>query len=316
MNEFIEQFIIESRELVEQGSAALVILEKAPHDTQAIDELFRALHTLKGSAGIVDFAAMEGLLHEVEGTLSMLKSQHGAVSGRLNAHCFACLDLVGRWLDAMERSGTIPAGAAPQAAAVLARFSEAVQEKAVGNIADGNPDSSNDWPASMLAKHPAFAPQARSAVRFTPKPDCFFRGEDPLALISSLPGLLALDLQPHSAWPQLDTLDPFESFLVVSALSTATTRDCEAHLKDHAGECDILPLDSGAPNLAQAPLSRIARELLEAQVALLADISDAAFAGIVASAGTTAANALSSCGQRAAAERVMGSIAQSLDEKT
>ena len=58
MNEFIEQFLIESRELVEQATDDLLALEKTPDDKARLDSAFRAFHTLKGGAGIVDFAAM------------------------------------------------------------------------------------------------------------------------------------------------------------------------------------------------------------------------------------------------------------------
>jgi len=58
MNEFLDQFLLESRELVEQASADLLVLERNPLDKATLDSAFRAFHTLKGGAGIVDFFAM------------------------------------------------------------------------------------------------------------------------------------------------------------------------------------------------------------------------------------------------------------------
>ena len=46
MNEFIEQFLLESREHVEQGTADLLALEKNPGDLVILDSAFRAFHTL------------------------------------------------------------------------------------------------------------------------------------------------------------------------------------------------------------------------------------------------------------------------------
>ena len=57
MNEFVEQFLVEARELVEQATADLLTLEREPDDRASLDGSFRAFHTLKGCAGIVDFAA-------------------------------------------------------------------------------------------------------------------------------------------------------------------------------------------------------------------------------------------------------------------
>ena len=66
MNEFLQQFLIESRELVHQASDDLLALEQQPHDAQRFDDAFRAFHTLKGGAAIVEFAAMQEALHCAE----------------------------------------------------------------------------------------------------------------------------------------------------------------------------------------------------------------------------------------------------------
>jgi two-component system chemotaxis sensor kinase CheA len=58
MDDFLKQFLVESRELVEQAVNDLLELEKAPNDAERFDNAFRAFHTLKGGAGIVEFAAM------------------------------------------------------------------------------------------------------------------------------------------------------------------------------------------------------------------------------------------------------------------
>ena len=54
MNEFLEQFLVECRELIDQATADLLALEENPGDGEKLDGAFRAFHTLKGSAGIVD----------------------------------------------------------------------------------------------------------------------------------------------------------------------------------------------------------------------------------------------------------------------
>ena len=54
MNEFTEQFLIEARELTEQASADLLRLEEQPQDRETLERAFRAFHTLKGAAGIME----------------------------------------------------------------------------------------------------------------------------------------------------------------------------------------------------------------------------------------------------------------------
>ncbi len=52
------------------GDADLLALEKAPTDAERLDGAFRAFHTLKGGAGIVEFAAMQEALHRAEDVLA------------------------------------------------------------------------------------------------------------------------------------------------------------------------------------------------------------------------------------------------------
>jgi two-component system, chemotaxis family, sensor kinase CheA len=122
MNEFVEQFLLESRELVEQASVDLLAVEENPGDAERLDSAFRAFHTLKGSAGIVDFAAMGRAAHAAEDLLAAVRSGKAAVSRELVSNCLSCLDLIQQWLDAMQISGDIPAKADAEADAIVARL--------------------------------------------------------------------------------------------------------------------------------------------------------------------------------------------------
>src|ERR1700733_3993248 len=122
MNEFVEQFLLESRELVEQANADLLAVEENPGDAERLDSAFRAFHTLKGSAGIVDFAAMGRAAHAAEDLLAAVRSGKAAVARELVSNCLACLDLIQQWLDAMQINGDIPAKADAEADAIVARL--------------------------------------------------------------------------------------------------------------------------------------------------------------------------------------------------
>ena len=122
MNEFLEQFLVEARELVEQAAADLLALEREPGDRASLDGSFRAFHTLKGGAGIVDFAAMGRAMHAAEDVLSMVRRGDRAVTASLIGDCLACLDQVVQWLDSIEESGELPSGADAAAGRLAARF--------------------------------------------------------------------------------------------------------------------------------------------------------------------------------------------------
>ena len=123
MNEFLEQFLIESRELVTQGNDDLLALEERPTDKERLDGAFRAFHTLKGAAGIVDFAAMARALHAAEDVLAAVRASSAPVTPGLIDMCLACLDQVSAWIDQMQRTGEAPADADARADDLVARFS-------------------------------------------------------------------------------------------------------------------------------------------------------------------------------------------------
>lgn len=123
MNEFLEQFVLEARELVEQATGDLLALERAPDDKARLDSAFRAFHTLKGGAGIVDFRAMARAVHAAEDALSAVRSGERAISAGLIGDCLTCLDQVVQWLDQIQASGDLPAGSDAAAETVAARFS-------------------------------------------------------------------------------------------------------------------------------------------------------------------------------------------------
>lgn len=108
MNEFLEQFLIESRELVQQATADLLAFEQDPQSRDRLDGAFRAFHTLKGGAGIVDFTAMARAVHAAEDALSAVRAGSREISPQLVSHCLKCIDQVSAWLDQMQSRGALP----------------------------------------------------------------------------------------------------------------------------------------------------------------------------------------------------------------
>lgn len=302
MNEFIRQFILESRDYIEQASAGLLALEQAPEHADTLDSVFRAFHTLKGGASIVDFSAMERAVHAAENVLSHARSGQHPLTPPLIEACLACLDQTSHWLDNMEASGEVPGGADADANRVLERIEQADhgQPRKQAVLARAG------WVDTLLVRNPTLTKAATTALRFTPRASSFFQGEDPLALIESLPGLLWLDVEPIDTWPPLEALDPFESMLVISALSSAAPHVVSEHFKRHTQECEISEtgrqirgeITRGISESAAA-LPAMARDLIQAQVDLLDVVKDApqeAFEGLLRSAGAVVTNILHSSG--------------------
>jgi two-component system, chemotaxis family, sensor kinase CheA len=96
-----QTYIVESRELLRDMESALLRLEKAPQDAEAITAVFRAAHTIKGSSGAVNFDAIVAFTHAMEGVLDQIRSGRIAIDGKLIALLLACGDHVSALLDCL-----------------------------------------------------------------------------------------------------------------------------------------------------------------------------------------------------------------------
>ena len=311
MNEFLEQFLIECRELTELATKDLLALEQSPRDgdrnaKDQIDSIFRAFHTLKGSAAIVEFPAMARALHAAEDVLSGVRAGDRAPSAELIGDCLSCLDQVDQWLDAIEAEGELPAAPDAAADALVAKFQQPGAPEAPVEATRDVPD----WLEGFLGRHHERRHLARAVFRISPDHDCFFRGDDPLSLVMGLPGLLALELTPRRSWPPLDEFDPFECNLTISALTGDAPESIAATLRAAASSVEIWPLSpAGGPQ--GETLSPGAIAVLKEQALLAADGEADAFAGRLGSAGQVAANVLRQFGRIAMALAVQEAVDRS-----
>ena len=111
MSALHEQFVTEARELIRQATDDLIVLERDGASPERIDRVFRAFHTLKGSAGVVELPAMGIMLHAAEDLLASVRQ--GVLGGGPDIidAALACLDQVSRWVDDFEASGALSAQA-------------------------------------------------------------------------------------------------------------------------------------------------------------------------------------------------------------
>ena len=98
----LQTFIIESSENVQEMENSLLQLETSPDDEDTINALFRAAHTIKGSAGIVGIDNVERFTHIVENVLEQVRLGEIKVTGDLIGLLLKCCDHIGRLVDILS----------------------------------------------------------------------------------------------------------------------------------------------------------------------------------------------------------------------
>ena len=75
MQELIKDFVVETDEVLEGLDQCFVKLEESPGDLGLINEIFRAVHSIKGSAGFLGFTRLVEVAHQSENVLNKLRQK-------------------------------------------------------------------------------------------------------------------------------------------------------------------------------------------------------------------------------------------------
>lgn len=97
-------FISESRELLEQAEAGLLGLEIDPDDAEAVNTIFRAFHTIKGTSAFLALHAITEFAHHAETVLSRVRDREIRCIGGYADLALRSCDLLRSLLDATQGS--------------------------------------------------------------------------------------------------------------------------------------------------------------------------------------------------------------------
>lgn len=99
VSQYLEIFIDETREHIQNLSDHIMVLEQEPENADTINEIFRAAHSLKGMAGTMGYKRMQHLTHMMENVFSEVRNGTVKVTSSMVDVLFQCLDAVEAYLD-------------------------------------------------------------------------------------------------------------------------------------------------------------------------------------------------------------------------
>jgi two-component system chemotaxis sensor kinase CheA len=106
--EYLAIFSEEASDQLREWEESLLALEKSPGDREQINGMFRAIHTLKGSAGFIGFDSLQKVTHDMESSLSAVREGTLAYNGELGDVLFKGLDICKTMIEAFT-AGKVPA---------------------------------------------------------------------------------------------------------------------------------------------------------------------------------------------------------------
>ncbi|MFJ4372610.1 chemotaxis protein CheA [Pseudomonas japonica] len=261
--QLLQGFLEEARDLLKEAEDNLLRLEQAGDDGEAINALFRAVHTLKGSAGIFSLDPLVALAHQLENQLMGVRDGQRQLSPALVSLMLQCMDELNGMVESIDPRHATLAPHTPRQSELLLALGGAVADsgEAVAQVTEAAGEI-NEWFLSIRFDN--------ELLRNGFEPSSFLRYLDRLGRIESLQTL---------AWavPDLHSLDAEACYLgyeltLRSAASREELRDvfalaedfCTLRLQRREDDTaptasEILETQTLAP-VAQAPASAASSE--------------------------------------------------------
>ena len=100
LSKYAALFLAESREHLKACNSSLLAWEREPAAVEPVDRLFRAIHTIKGMAATMGYAAVAELAHRIENLLDLLRAGPAPAGPAVFQLLFRAVDALG---EAVER---------------------------------------------------------------------------------------------------------------------------------------------------------------------------------------------------------------------
>ncbi|MBB5880900.1 two-component system chemotaxis sensor kinase CheA [Xanthomonas arboricola] len=248
MNQLMQTFLAESRDLLEDMERHLLEAERGESSPDAVNAIFRAAHTIKGSGGLFDLPQLVGFTHVVESVLDLVRDDALTLSSELIALLLVCCDHIHALVETAADPAHADADAlTAEAEPLLAQLQTYLQASACGVTA-------------TAVQHNT--PEKQSGYwRITLKlfADALRYGNSPLKLIRNLRGLGSVESinTDVSGLPSFEALDPEANYLGFRILlrSDADRAAIEDVFEFVREDCDLEIISVPAPMDASAVLA-------------------------------------------------------------
>ncbi|MFP4331254.1 MAG: chemotaxis protein CheA [Spirochaetaceae bacterium] len=266
--ELLDAFRQETRDILDETEQLLLTSLESGGESIDVDEVFRALHTVKGTGSMFDLQELVGAAHRLESVFAKIRSGEGEFSEAIASKTLEGIDLL-RYL-ADDPANTLT----PEGASLLKGLEEAVggigeseTQQSRTPDAGGQPDRSHDSGGGRML-----------LVAFAPNRELFENGGRPLAVVRRLAsfGTYAATTRVTDSLRRLEELEPTSCetafwFIVHTEEELARVEEAFIFVRDEA-EVRIETIIDGCRAPSQEQWSAIRKVLSEDTEAFLLEV--------------------------------------------
>ena len=215
LDDALQTFIVESRDLLEAMEDALLAVEQAEEKEEMVNAIFRAAHTIKGSSGLFSLDHIVAFTHVVESVLDQVRGGKLTIADQLVVLMLSCCDHIGALVEAVASGNTEPDAdlqlqGEPLLTQLRGYLAPAAQPQATRSSVVA---AQGDAPLSRINSGGVTTDHWHISVRFGP--DVLKNGMDPLSFIRYLEtlGRICGMVTLADALPDADHMDPEACYL-------------------------------------------------------------------------------------------------------
>jgi len=105
MNQYLEIFIDESKEHLQEMNQILLELENKPDNLKLLDAIFRIAHTIKGMAGTMGYSKITNLTHKMESLMHEVRTGNVKINEKIVDILFECFDALEEYVENLIANG-------------------------------------------------------------------------------------------------------------------------------------------------------------------------------------------------------------------
>jgi len=110
MDELLREFLTETNESLDKVDVELVRFEREPNNAKILDNIFRLVHTIKGTCGFLGLPRLEALAHAAETLMGKFRDGTMPASSDAVTLILATIDRIKQILDGLEKEQSEPPG--------------------------------------------------------------------------------------------------------------------------------------------------------------------------------------------------------------
>ncbi len=208
MDRHKEAYKEEAYELLAKLETSLLELEETPHDKELTGNIFRALHTIKGSGAMFGFDDIARFTHEIETVFELVRDGKLAVTKELINLTLSSQDHIKAMLDGAGSDETSKSEIINSLRELLLETGNSKLETGNSKLETRNSEAETGNPEFQLSDSD-FCQDVTYRIRFGPGTDLFANGTNPILLLNELRGIGYCSVVAQiNAIPRLKDIDP------------------------------------------------------------------------------------------------------------